>query len=154
MAYVQSGVINVENKEKNVFVAHVYKTFRLHPLTPFDLHSEFCAKWKTLWSYITQINFLQTKNLVFNLETFKSRWSNHFESILDGFSWNTPPNVVQFVQQLYIWSNIAEILTRSSTLTNKNIVWKMFEETSFYEKGSEPKLAFLVQHWPPISNWR
>ena len=46
---VSSRVINVKNKEKNpFFAAHFLKAFRPGPLTPFDLHPKFCAKWKTL----------------------------------------------------------------------------------------------------------
>ena len=45
-----------------------------------------------------------------------------------------------------IWSNIAEILTRRSTLTIKNTVLKMSGgDSSIYGKGTDPKLALLVQ---------
>ena len=43
--------------------------------------------------------FLEDNSLVLMLETFKSWRSNHFEPILGGFSWDTPRDVVQFVQK-------------------------------------------------------
>ena len=53
-----------------------------------------------------------------------------------------------------IWSNIAEILTRGSTLVNKNTVWKFSERLNIYGKGTDPKLALLVQLWHIFSSWR
>ena len=40
-----SGVISVENKEKNpFFVAQFHKFFWSRPLTPFDSRPKFCTK--------------------------------------------------------------------------------------------------------------
>ena len=45
-----SGIINVKNKEKNLFffTAHFRKVFIPCPLTSIDLCPKFCAKWKAL----------------------------------------------------------------------------------------------------------
>ena len=40
-----------------------------------------------------------------------------------------------------IWSNIVEILTRGSTLANKNIVWKFFKGFEFLWKRNRPKVS-------------
>ena len=53
-----------------------------------------------------------------------------------------------------IWSNIAEILTRGSTLASNNVAWKKFKDSSFHEKETDPKFALLVQLWTPISPWK
>ena len=48
-----SSVINVKNKEKEIFfVAHFHNVFRQHLLTPIDLCPKICSKWKSLQSYI------------------------------------------------------------------------------------------------------
>ena len=53
-----------------------------------------------------------------------------------------------------IWSNIAEILSKSSTLANKNIVWKKFEGFELSQKRGGSKFSLLVQLWPLVFPWR
>ena len=53
-----------------------------------------------------------------------------------------------------IWSNIAEFLTRGSAVANKKIFENLFKDSSIYGKGTDPKLAHLVQLWPLFSSWR
>ena len=53
-----------------------------------------------------------------------------------------------------IWSKIAEILIRSSSLANKNIVWKNLKDSTFYRKEMYLKFARLVHLWPPVFPWK
>ena len=53
-----------------------------------------------------------------------------------------------------MWSNIAEILTRVSTLASNNIVWKKIEESwfirVFLKKKTNPKFGLFVQFNHPF----
>ena len=53
-----------------------------------------------------------------------------------------------------MWSNIAEILTRVSTLASNNIVWKKIEESwfirVFLKKKANPKFGLFVQFNHPF----
>ena len=53
-----------------------------------------------------------------------------------------------------IWSNIAEVLARGSTLSNESIVWKKLEGFEFSWKRDGPKVCTLIQLWPLVSPWR
>ena len=53
-----------------------------------------------------------------------------------------------------IWSKIAEILIRSSSLANKNIVWKNLKDSKFYRKETDLTFARLVHLWPPVFSWK
>ena len=53
-----------------------------------------------------------------------------------------------------VLSNFAEILTRVSTLADKNIVWRFFEGFELLWKRTDPQCALLVQHWSPVFPWR
>ena len=44
-----------------------------------------------------------------------------------------------------MWSNIAEILTRGSTLAKKTLFEKVLKDPSIYGKSTDQKLAHLVQ---------
>ena len=85
-------------KEKKHFWGPFPYDFEVTPSEIYRFMPRVLHQMKAWYIYITQLSFLKTKVLSFILETFRSLCSSHFEPILGGFSWNAPPNVVQFVE--------------------------------------------------------
>ena len=98
------------------------------------------------WRYIIVVSFISIAFVIFKLKVSKilrTDSASTKEPFLGGF-WALTPQV---------WFNVTEILTRGSTLGNKNTE-KCLMDSSIYGKRSDPKLAFLVQLWPVFSSWR
>ena len=99
------------------------------------------------WRYIIVVSFISIASVVVKLkisnvlrtDSASTKWP-----FLGDFWVLTPP----------IWSNIAAILTRVSTLANKNTVWKFLKNSSIYGKRKDAKLALWVQLWPLFSSLR
>ena len=82
-------------------------------------------------------------------ETFKSFRSNNFEPIVGDFSWNTPLNVIKFVQRFYQRCSIVflEIKPKAEFLADcLKIFWRAWV---FIKMGRTQSLHF----WP-VSPWR
>ena len=68
--------------------------------------------------------------------------------------WNSPFLEVFRTWLSQIWPNVAEILTRVSTLANTNIVWKTFEGFKFLQKRDGPKVWTFGPTLTSVSPWR
>ena len=95
------------------------------------------------WRYIIVVSFISIVFVVVKLkisnvlrtDSASTKWP-----FLGDFWVLTPP----------IWSNIAAILTRVSTLANKNTVWKFFEEFEYLWKKEGRKISTLGPTLTPL----
>ena len=120
-----------------IFMVHVHKTFRACPLMLSDLHSK--------WRYIIVVSLVCIAFVVVKLKMLKVLHTDPTSRkwpFLGGFWTLSPPNMVQ-----YCWNSHQG----SCSFKQKKKIENFLKYSSFYGKGTDPKLAFLVELWPPIS---
>ena len=97
------------------------------------------------WIYIIVVSFIRITFVIVKLKVFK-KFCVPIQHPWNGTLWEA------FGLLLFqIWSSIAEILTRGSTLANKNTILKKFEGIEFSLKRDGPKVCTFP---PFVCPWR